>query len=197
MTNRQKLKKLFAILDEIESYFHAIGKMSFDMECCAPEEGIEPAGKDMAVLGKQVHKLTHSKTYERLIRELHENNEGLSPVQKKTVEHLYDYWSKTKNISAQLSYEMDLVTNKAYGDWLSAKKASDFSLFRKSLADLIHYTRLAIDLREEKKATPYDSCLDDTEKGGSIAQLDGFFAALKERIVPLLQRIVAEGKPIR
>ena len=197
MTNQQKWKKLFAILDEITSYFHAIGKMSFDMECCAPEEGLEPAGVDMAVLGKQVHKLTHSKTYEKLIQELHADSEGLTPVQKKAVEHLYDYWSKSKNISAKLSYEMDLASNKAYAAWLGAKKANDFSLFRDALADLIKYTRVAVELRDEKKATIYDSCLDDIEKGGSIQQLDAFFGALKERIVPLLKRVVAEGKPIR
>ncbi len=197
MTNQQKLRKLFAILDEIRSYGNAIGKMSFDMECCAPEEGIEPAGVDMAVLGKHIHKLTHSKRFEKLVQELHADSEGLTPVQKKAVEHLYDDWSKTKNISAKLSYEMDLASNKAYGAWLSAKKANDFSLFRDSLADLIRYTRLAVDLRDEKKATVYDTCLDDIEKGGSIAQLDAFFAALKERIVPLLKRVVEEGKPIR
>ena len=197
MTNQQKLKKLFAILEELESYSHAIGKMSFDMECCAPEEGIAPAGKDMAVLGKRMHQLTHSKTFEKLVRELHADSEGLTPVEKKTVEHLYDDWSKVKNISARLSYEMDLASNQAYGAWLSAKKASDFSLFRDSLADLIRYTRIAIDLRDEKKASYYDTCLDDIEKGGSIRQLDGFFAALKERIVPLLKRVVEEGKPIR
>ena len=197
MTNQQKLKKLFAILDEMESYFHAIGKMSFDMECSAPEEGLEPAGRDMAVLGKQVHKLSHSKTYEKLVQELHADSEGLTPVQKKAIEHLYEFWSKSKNISAQLSFEMDLASNRAYAAWLSAKKANDFSLFRDALADLIRYTRVAIDLRDEKKATYYDTCLDDIEKGGSIAQLDAFFAALKARIVPLLQRIVEEGKPIR
>ena len=197
MTNQQKLKKLFAILDEMESYFHAIGKMSFDMECSAPEEGLEPAGRDMAVLGKQVHKLSHSKTYEKLVQELHADSEGLTPVQKKAIEHLYEFWSKSKNISAQLSFEMDLASNRAYAAWLSAKKANDFSLFRDALADLIRYTRVAIDLRDEKKDSYYDTCLDDIEKGGSIQQLDGFFAALKERIVPLLKRVVAEGKPIR
>ena len=197
MTNQQKLKKLFAILDEMESYFHAIGKMSFDMECSAPEEGLEPAGRDMAVLGKQVHKLSHSKTYEKLVQELHADSEGLTPVQKKAIEHLYEFWSKSKNISAQLSFEMDLASTRAYAAWLSAKKANDFSLFRDALADLIRYTRVAIDLRDEKKDSYYDTCLDDIEKGGSIQQLDGFFAALKERIVPLLKRVVAEGKPIR
>ena len=149
MTNQQKLKKLFARLDEIDAYGRSLGKLNFDMSCCAPEEGLELAGEDMALLGKQYFKLTHSKGYEKLLRELHEDGEGLTPVQKKAVEHLYKDYAREKNISPALAYEMDLA------------------------------------------------CLDDFEEGGSIAQLDAFFAALKARIVPLLRRIVSEGKPIR
>lgn len=197
MTNQQKWKKLSALLDEIEAYYRCLGKVQFDMECCAPEEGIAPAGEDMAILGKQVFKMTHARGYEKLICELHADHEGLTPVQTKAVEHLYDRYAKVKNISAELDFEMDQAFHRAYGDWLSAKKANDFSLFRDSFAALIGYTRKTIDLRDEKKATYYDTCLDDYEKGGSIEQLDAFFAALKERIVPLLKRIETEGKPIR
>ena len=197
MTNQQKLKKLFARLDVIDAYGRSIGKVGFDMQCCAPEEGMEQAGEDMAVLGQHYFKLTHDRHYVKLLRELHEDSEGLTPVQKKAVEHLYKYYAREKNISAKLAYEMNLANNKAYAAWLSAKKANDFSLFRDSLAELIHYTRLGVELRDEKKATVYDTCLDDIEKGGSIAQLDAFFAALKARIVPLLRRVVEEGKPIR
>ena len=197
MTNQEKLQELFGLLDELEAYYRSIGKLSFDMECCAPEEGLAQAGADMAVLGKQIHALTHSERYQQLIRELHDDGEGLTPVQQKTVEHLYDSWSKSKNISAELSFEMDMATSSAYGDWLAAKSKNDFSLFRDSLAALIKYTRMAIDLRDEHPAGYYNTCLDDNEKGGSEQQLDAFFAALKERIVPLLARIQAEGKPIR
>ena len=197
MTNQQKLKKLYGILDEVEAYGRCLGKMDFDMQCCAPEEGLEKAGEDMAIIGRRLYKLTHSKSFESLVCELHADDEGLSRVQKKTVEHLYDYYARNKNISAKLDYEMDLAGNKAYADWLKAKKASDFSLFRDSFADLVKYTRIAVELRDEMKATVYDTCLDDIEKGGSIEQLDAFFAALKARIVPLLRRVVEEGKPIR
>ena len=84
------------------------------MSCCAPEEGLELAGEDMALLGKQYFKLTHSKGYEKLLRELHEDGEGLTPVQKKAVEHLYKDYASEKNISPALAYEMDLANNKAY-----------------------------------------------------------------------------------
>lgn len=197
MTNEQKLKKLFSLLDEIDAYSRCIGKMNFDLECCAPEEGMEQAGADMAIIGKRLHTLTHSKAYVNLIKELHENSEGLTEVQKKGIEHLYERYMKSKNISAKLSYEMDCAFNKAYADWLKAKNAKDFSLYRDSFAAVIDYQKKAVLLRDEKKETVYDTLLDDYEKDGSIEQLDAFFGALKKRIVPLMKKIAAEGKAIR
>ena len=197
MTNQQKYKQLHKILDDAAVYARAIGKMDFDIQCCAPEEGLEQAGEDIAVLSQQYFKLTHSKKFEKLVTELAADHEGLTPVQQKVVEHLNDSWQKVKNIDAKLDYEMTLAGSRAYAKWLEAKKANDYSIFRDSFAELIGYTRKAIDLRDEKKATYYDTCLDDFEKGGSIAQLDAFFGALKARIVPLLAKIQKDGKLIR
>lgn len=197
MNNKEKLEKLFSLLDEIDAYNRCIGKMQFDMECCAPEDGIEQAGEDMAVIGKRVHELTHSEEYQSLICELYENSEGLNEIQKKAIEHLYDDYARNKNISAELSFEIDSAYNKAYGDWLKAKKAKDFSLFNASFKKLIEYANKTVELRDEKKETVYDTLLDDYEKGGSIAQLDEFFGAIKDRAIPLIKKIQAEGKPIR
>lgn len=197
MTNKQRIKQLFKILDQQQVYQRSIGKLYFDMECCAPDEGLEQAGEDMAVLGQQLYKLEHSKKYERLIIELHDDPEGLTPVQKKMIDHAYDRYLKVKNFTPQFSYEMDVALNKAYGQWLAAKKANDFSLFRDSLVSVVDFTRKAVDLREQKYPTYYTACLDDYEKGGNEEQLDAFFGALKVRIIPLMQQIVKEGKPIR
>lgn len=197
MTNQQKYKQLHKILDDAAVYARTIGKMDFDIQCCAPEEGLPQAGEDIAVLSQQYFKLTHSKKFERLVTELAADHEGLTPVQQKVVEHLSDDWEKIKNIDAKLNYEMSLASSRAYAKWLEAKKESDFSIFRDAFAALIGYTQKTIDLRDEKKATYYDTCLDDFEKGGSIQQLDAFFGALKARIVPLLARIQKDGKRIR
>ena len=197
MTNDTRLKELFTLLDEIEAYERALGKLQFDMECCAPPAGLEQAGADMATLGKRLYTLTHEDRYVLLLADLHENGEGLTPVQQKAVEHLWDDYEREKNFSADFSYEMDLAASKAYGDWLTAKKAQDFSLYKESMQKLIDLTQKAVSLRDTKKATVYDTLLDDYEKGGSIGQLDAFFAALKSRILPLVRRIQTEGKPIR
>ncbi len=197
MTNTEKLAKFFAILEEYEVYTRAIGKLEFDMQCCAPQEGMAQAGEDMAVLGKRLHALTHSEDYIRLVCELQENHEGLTPVQQRLIARLYKDYLKTKNQTAEFAFEMDQAFNRAYGEWLTAKKEADFSQFRDSFAAVIDYTRRAIDLRQQRYPTYYTACLDDFEPGNDEAQLDAFFGALKARIVPLMHRIVAEGKPIR
>ena len=149
MTNQERWKKLSAILDELSVYGRAIGKLNFDMECCAPEEGMEQAGDDMALLGKHIHALTHSPDYVDLLEALHADSEGLSLPQRKTVEHLWERYGKEKNLTEDFDHAWSLARNQAYGKWLAAKKASDFSLFRDSLAEVVDFTRKAIDLRDE------------------------------------------------
>lgn len=84
MTNQQKFSRLRKILDDASVYGRSIGKLNFDMQCCAPEEGMEQAGEDIAVLSKQLFRLTHSKTYARLVTELAADHEGLSPCSRRS-----------------------------------------------------------------------------------------------------------------
>ena len=197
MTNQQKWKALSRILDQRDVYYRTLGKLSFDQSCCAPEEGLEQAGEDMAIISQQCYKITHSKRYERLITELHEDASGLGHTEQKLISRLWEEHSKVKNIPPELDYEMNQVQAKAYGVWLSAKKRSNYSLFQPVFQQLVELTRKTIDLRDERYRSCYDALLDDYEKGGSIEQLDAFFDALKARIVPLVRRIVSEGKQIR
>lgn len=44
MTNKQKFDRLRKLLDEADVYARAVGKLDFDMQCCAPKDGMEQAG---------------------------------------------------------------------------------------------------------------------------------------------------------
>ncbi len=197
MTNTEKLQQLYKILDERDAYARTLGKLNFDMQCCAPKNGMAQAGADMALLGQHLHELTHSDEYTSLVLSLREDSEGLTFVQKKLIERLYDSYRKAKNISPEFAYEMSLAENQAYAEWLKAKEAKDFSLYRDSFAKMIDCARRAIDLREGRCGSYYEECLDDYEKATKESELDAFFTALKTRILPLVKRIVNEGKPIR
>ncbi len=197
MTNREKIKKFFALLDEVEAYERCLGKVYFDMECVAPEEALDGIGEDAALLGKRIFAMRHAKKYLDLLGQLHADPSDLSPVERRAVEKLWEAYEKEKNLTPAMAYRADLVFNRAHNDWLRAKAKSDYSLFRDSFAKVVETVRKLVLTRDERKETVYDTLLDDTEKGGNIAQLDAFFAALKERIVPLVRRIRKEGKPIR
>ena len=62
MTNLQKYAQLHKILGEAFVYRRAVGKLEFDMQCCAPKDGMEPAGADHFVYGSdfgQIHNPRH------------------------------------------------------------------------------------------------------------------------------------------
>ena len=115
MTNQEKWLELKELLKEIEIYGRCEGRAYFDMECIAPEEGIEKAGEDVALLSLQIFRLTHADRYIELLSELAADNEGLTKLQKRTVELLYDQYSKTKNIPEDFAHKMDLDGNKEIG----------------------------------------------------------------------------------
>ena len=150
MTNKQKLAALYRILEDRDVYARAIGKLDFDLQCCAPEEGMDQAGQDIAVLSRQYYKFTHSKRFERLVCELHEDGDGLTDVQKKLIEHLYDDYEKEKNISAELDFEINQVRNQAYSDWLRAKRDGNYAAFAPVFQRVVELTRKSIDVRDRK-----------------------------------------------
>ena len=197
MTNQEKIAKLFEMLEKAEVYGRAIGKLSFDMECTAPKEGMEQAGNDMATLAKVPFEITHSEEYIRLITELKEDGEGLSELQKRLIELLNREYDKTKNMTPEFAYEMDKARATAYSVWLNAKQEQKFELFSGSLNTLIDFQRRAIDFIGEREGSYYDVCLDNFEKGNSERKMEAFFDKIKERVVPLVEEIREHGKPIR
>ena len=196
MTNEERWQELSERLNEIEAFAHAEGKMEFDRDCVCPPRGMDVAAQDMAYIGRGLFRLTHDKEYLALLTALHEDPTGLTPVQKRVVKVAYEDYLKEKNVSEDLAFRADLASQKAHNAWLKAKEAKDFSIFRDALGDFIQVVLEVLATREDQKATPYDTLLDDYEPGGSIAQLDGFFDSLKERIVPLVKAIGASKKKI-
>ena len=72
--------------------------------------------------------------------------------------------------------------------WTKAKRTNDFSLFAPYLEQIVDTRRRWAALFDPDKA-PYDVWLDQFERGTTMAKLDEFFAMLRGRIVPLLQKI--------
>ncbi len=197
MNNREKIARLFELIEKAEVYERAVEKLDFDVQCCAPPDGMELAASDMAELSKVPFEITHSEEYTDLLLSLKADPDGLTELEKKAVELYVRDWEKEKNIPPELDYELEKTSALAYSAWLEAKKKGDYSLFSGPFSKLISLTREAIDTRENRTGTFYDACLDDYEKGNDEKKLDLFFGTLKERVIPLVNDIRENGKPIR
>ncbi|MCF0143007.1 MAG: carboxypeptidase M32 [Parasporobacterium sp.] len=197
MTNKEKIARLKELIAEIKIYSHVIGKISFDMSCCAPKDGMAQAGDEMSELGKTPFRISHSDEYVTLLKELHADSSGLDPYETRMIHNLMRSYKRTCNQTPEFAFEKDKTMNSSYPVWLEAKKASDFGMFRDSLKANIAISKEALDLRTDRKGTYYEDCFDDFEPGSTVEDLEQFFGALKAEIPALIKKIKEEGKPVR
>src|SRR5205809_8055436 len=80
--------------------------------------------------------------------------------------------------------------------WAEAKKQDDFASFLPHLASIVPLKKEEVGYRGPVP-TPYDALLDTYEPGATTAQLLPRFAALKSRLIPLLDRLVHSPVPRR
>lgn len=189
MTNKERYEKLTTYLDDIRTYYHAMGLISFDQQTIAPKKAYDEQSETLAKLSSKVFKITQDPEYVKLVLELHNNPKGLNFYQKRLITVLYRRYISNKNITPEMEYEFSMAYHKSYASWMKAKNANDYLLFKDDFKKIVEYTRLFESLREDRKKTPYDTLLNDYEEGGSIEQLDAIFNRLKEAIIPLLKSI--------
>ena len=72
--------------------------------------------------------------------------------------------------------------------WEEAKEKSDFSIFQPYLQKVIDFQRKYVTYRN-LEGHPYNTLLQDYERGLTVEVADRFFEQLKEVIVPLLKKI--------
>ena len=193
----QNLKKVKDTLTLAEQYENAVGIIGYDLETICPEKAMEHQGETMAFLGNESYKLYKAEDFIAAAESLYENREELGEYDRLLAEYLHEDYGKIKNISVEEDLEFSRIYNQAYIDWLKAKNASDYSLFKPSLEKVIKVCLTDVSKREVQRETPYDTMLDDYERGMTITDLDECFGVCKERLIPLLEKIKASRKEIR
>jgi carboxypeptidase Taq len=84
--------------------------------------------------------------------------------------------------------EYAMLTNEASDIWHRAKENSDFELFCPVLEKLVEFNRRFAGYYDASKK-PYDALLNEYERGVDMEYLDGFFAEIREKLVPLIHEI--------
>ena len=198
-TLMQKLEYVKQVLALAEKYDHAVNVLSYDQETICPADAMEEQGEVWAFLNNQSYKLIKEPAFIEAAEYLFEHRGGLEEFDRVMAEQLHRNYLQTKNVTPELQHEFMLTFNRAFVNWSKAREASDYSMFASSLKEVADVNTRMIELRGADAAgnTPYDTLLDDYERGMTSEVLDEAFGACKERLIPLLEKIRKSPKKIR
>ena len=193
-----ELKEALAKLAELEkkryAYRTASSSLYLDGTTTAPKETAEGRGVALGVLAGEEHKLFSAPEVGELLDFLWEKRDELEHPVRRQVEELRRSYAQLKRIPADEYMEYAMLVNEADDVWHKAKEKSDFEMFRPVLEKLVAFNIKFAGYYDASKA-PYDALLNEYERGVDMEYLDGFFATLRERIVPLLHAVMEKEPP--
>ncbi len=179
---------------KMHAYNHASGMIYLDSVTVAPPESVAGRGQTLAILSEESHKLFANDQVGGLLAFLLEHQKQLSWQEQREAEELQRSYEMLSKIPLDEYSAYAVLINEAESIWHKAKENDDFALFAPYLERVFDFNRRFAAYYDATKA-PYDALLDQYERGISVAQLDPFFALLREQLVPLIKEIASLPAP--
>ena len=169
--------------------FSAIqGHLGWDQETMMPSKGAKARGDILAWLAAQRHnKLTDTEFGNLISRLENQENDDYFAANVREMRRKFD---EAVKLPVEFVSEFTKARSEALIAWQEARKEDDFSKFAPHLQKMVDLTRKRIEYLGCEN-TPYDVLLDEYEIGMTVDDYDPLFAGLKERLVPLLNKIMA------
>ena len=188
MELKEALEQLEELQQKIFAYRTANSSLYLDGVTVAPKDTSAGRGVALGILAGEMHKLFANPGVGELLDFLDSRRDELDPVTAREVTVLRRDYSKTARIPADEYMEYAMLTNEASDVWHRAKENNDFESFRPVQEKLVAFNRKFAGYYDPDKA-PYDALLNEYERGVDMAYLDKFFAAVREKLVPLIHAI--------
>ena len=194
MDIQQALNQLQELQKKLYAFSAAQSSLYLDGVTVAPRDTSAGRGVALGVLAGEQHKTLSDPQVGEMLEVLSAAGEQLTPAQRRQVELLTREYRQLSRIPAQEYMEYAMLVNEASDVWHRAKETNDFPLFAPLLEKLVDYNRRFAGYYDPNKA-PYDALLNEYERGITMAELDKFFAAVRDKLVPLIHAIGEKEQP--
>ena len=190
MTIEQAKAQLAALQAKMSAYGHASGIIYYDGVTTAPKGTAANRAQTLAVLSEESYKLTTGEETVALLEFLDEHKDELDATEQRIVFLMLKDIRQMQKIPMDEYIELQKLMVEAGDVWHTAKETNDFPLFEPLLEKVFAaYKKIAGYCAPDKD--PYDYWLNEYEDGLDRARCEEFFATLRSRIVPLLQKVSA------
>ena len=191
MTIQEALKTYRDNIAKLEALRHAMGVLYYDGDTVAPVESAEGRGKTLAYLSECAYEIETGSELNEAAQFLKAHADELNAQDRREIEVFLRENEFTAAIPKEDYVAYVELLNKANSVWHKAKQDSDFAAFAPCVKDIFE-TNVRFAKYYRPNQAPYDTQLDRYEKGLNMEKTDAFFNALKERIVPLLKKVMAK-----
>ena len=168
------------------------GHLGWDQETLMPVKGAKSRGEIMAWLAALAHERIIDPEMGELLDRV-EQRSDLDEAEQANTREFRKRYDKATKLSSNFVSTFAKARSEALVAWQGARSNSDFSAFLPHLETLVALTREKIEAYGYE-GTPYDALLDEYESGMTVEDYDPLFAGLKQRLVPLLHRIMEAKK---
>ncbi|MBX5436935.1 MAG: carboxypeptidase M32 [Alicyclobacillaceae bacterium] len=181
----------------MQHYHEAISLMHWDLRTGAPRKGVELRSEAIGTLAGELFELATSPQLGEMLEALSDDSvfPALDRITQAAVREVRREYERNRKIPADRHRAFVVLTAKAQTVWEEAKAASDFSLLRPYLEEIVAMTSEFIDCWGYGEHR-YDTLLDMYEPGVTVRLLDDIFGRLREDTVALVQAIVASGRRV-
>ncbi len=184
----EKLAQLKEKLGEVADIGYATSVLSWDQQVNMPPAGNEARGQQLATLSKIAQEKFISDEVGRLIEDLKQELDGADADEAALVRVAARNYDKAKRVPPSFIAEQAIVTSKAFEAWMEARGKSDFSIFQPHLEKVVELVHKYISFFPPADH-PYDTLLDDYERGMKTADVKAIFDGLRPKQVKLIKAI--------
>ena len=179
---------LIEMQEKSSAYSHAMGLINYDGQTTAPSGTAANRAHTLGILSTEVYKMATSPERIEVLEFLDAHKDELDEREKRMVYLLLKSVRFMQKIPMDeyIAYRKLIVES---GDtWKKAKVNNDFESFRPYL-ERIFATVKKFAAYVEPEKDPYDFWLNEFEEGLDMATCEKFFGEVRERLVPLLQKV--------
>lgn len=178
-------------VDELADIGHAQELMGWDQETYMPPKGAAMRARAQGTLAGLHHERLTAPELVALVEELKgQELEGDAAVNVREIDREQ---SRALKIPKALVVELSQTQSLGHEAWVGARQQADFSLFEPWLEKILALKKQVAE-RVGYEGTIYNALLDEYEPYARAEEIAPLFARLKEKLVPLVERIAATGK---
>ncbi len=187
-----------ALLDKLQAHLfahrHAVTSIMFAGETCDPANAGAARSEALATLEEEAHELLCCASTGELLERLSAAGAAgeLDETRAAQVRVLARERSEQVDVPAEVAANYARLTSEAQQVWTRAKVANDWKSFEPYL-DRVVAARREMALLRNPGQDPYETLLDEYERGTSKKFYDEFFSQVKDCVVPLVAAMQKKG----